>query len=610
MYTKKSILISILLIASFLIPALNVSSQEFDPDFEKNHIISQFQMFDYNSMTEAVIQSFLVSKNSYLANYYTDGWPINCDTKTGSDSSNCQTMIRMKASEIIYSAAQRYKVNPRFILVMLQKEQGLIQWNGAPPDKRLDWATGYAVCDGCSLSDPKVAKYKGFGRQVDNVAGAMRFYSDNANVYAYIKKSGTSYSIDGEIVKPQNQPTANLYTYTPHISGNYTFWRVYQRYFGDPLATIRDKGATISTEYMAQIIDSSDRDLKINEGGKTAMWVEYLNIGIQTWSNLDKTSLYLVDSKYKSQIPMISKTSSFTLDESMKTDIGVYSKKTAVAPGEVLRLTIPLAADYEKYKSGEYILVLDGKGWFADSDIGFDLTRTFRYDAKLKTGISNALEARKSNAIRVEYENVGLVPWYRSDVKLQWKSSGYTNYQNMNEWRVMPGETASFTFYSKVNEVGDHIYDLSLWKDVGWKLNQFPTGAESFKTNMTVKYSAKLIYESVPEIISSGSEKYIMLKFKNTGTESWNDELVLRSYSSISPFSSSYFKHSSWLTGMAIGKVKRTVLPGQTYTFRFRIKAPVSKYAYDQYYQLEWGPYFKEIYIDGDLTKHFETRVE
>ena len=123
MYTKKSILISILLIASFLIPALNVSSQEFDPDFEKNHIISQFQMFDYNSMTEAVIQSFLVSKNSYLANYYTDGWPINCDTKTGSDSSNCQTMIRMKASEIIYSAAQRYKVNPRFILVMLQKEQ-------------------------------------------------------------------------------------------------------------------------------------------------------------------------------------------------------------------------------------------------------------------------------------------------------------------------------------------------------------------------------------------------------------------------------------------------------------------------------------------------------
>jgi hypothetical protein len=610
MFKRFKILTSILLVLSFLIPVLNASSQEFDPDFNKNHIISQFQMFDYNSMSLAEIQSFLVSKSSYLANYYTEGWPSNCDTRTGADDSNCQTMIRMKASEIIYSAAQRYRVNPRFILVMLQKEQGLIQWKGVPPQKRLDWATGYAVCDGCSLSSPKVVKYKGFGKQVDNVAGAMKFYSDNASTYAYIKKAGVSYSIDGEVVKAQNQPTANLYTYTPHIGGNYTFSRVYQRYFGDPLASVRDKQATISTEYMAQIIDSSDREININEGQRTAMWVEYLNMGTQTWSNLDELSLYLIDNKYKSQIPMISKNSSFVLNEVMREDIGVYSKKTSVAPGEVLRLTIPLVSDYEKYKSGEYILVLDGQGWFADSNIGFDLTRTFRYDAQLTKGVPNALEARKSNAIRVEYENVGLVPWYRSDVKLEWKSSGYTNYQTMNEWKIMPGEIASFTFYSKVNEVGDHLYDLSLWKDVGWKLNQFPTGKVSFKTNMTVPYAAKLVYESIPETITSGSEKYVMLRFKNVGTEDWNDELVLRSYSNTSPFSASYFRHSSWLSGMAIGKVKRTVMPGQTYTFRFKIKAPQSKYNYDQYYQLEQGPYFKEIYIDKELSKHFETRVK
>lgn len=607
---KKQAIITILLIISFLIPALKVDSQEFDPDFDKNEIISQFQMFDYNSMTEAEIQSFLVSKNSYLANYSTEGWPINCDTKTGSDSSNCQTMVKMKASAIIYSAAQRYKVCPKFILTMLQKEQGLIQWNGIPPEKRLDWATGYAVCDGCSLSDPKVVKYKGFGKQVDNVAGAMRFYSDYANIYSYIKKAGTSYSISGEIVKPLNQPTANLYTYTPHIAGNYTFWRVYQRYFGDPLATSRDKQATISTEYMAQMIDSSEREIQVNEGEKTAMWVEYLNMGTQTWSNLDKQSLYLIDSKYKSQIPMISKTSSFSLEESMKSDIAVYSQRESVAPGEVLRLTVPLEADYEKYKSGEYMLVLDGKGWFADSDVGFDLIRTFRYDAQLTKGIPSALEANQTNAIKVEYKNTGLMPWYRNDVKLQWKSSNYINYQTMNEWQVLPGEVASFTFYSKVDEVGEYVYETSLWKDVGWKLNKFPTGDQSFKVNMTVKYAAKLIYESVPETIKAGSEKYIMLRFKNVGTEEWNDELVLRSYSKINPFSASYFKHNSWLTGMAVDKIKRTVKPGQTYTFRFRIKAPVSKYTYDQYYQLEWGPYFKEIYIDKDLTKHFKTKVE
>ena len=608
MFMKKSILVSILLIASFLIPAGNLNSQEFDPDFNQNNIISQFQMFDYNSMSLAEIQSFLVSKNSYLANYTTLGYSSTCGTDTGSENSTC-VMQNMRASEIIYSAAQRYRVNPKYILVMLQKEQGLIQWKGIPPEKRLDWACGYAVCDGCSLSNPKVLKYKGFGKQVDNAAGAMRFYSDNVNVYAYIKKAGVAYAIDGDVIKAQNQATANLYTYTPHISGNYTYWRVYQRYFGDPLATTRDKKASISTEYMVQMIDSSDREINVNEGERTALWVEYLNMGTQTWFNLDKETLYLIDSKYKSQIPMISKNSYFELDELMKKDIAVYSQRESVAPGEVLRLTIPLEADYEKYKSGEYILVLDGQGWFADSDVRFDLIRTFRYDAQLTKGIPSALEARETNAIRVEYKNVGLMPWYRSDVKLQWKSSDYTNYQTMNEWRVLPGETASFTIYSKVNEVGEHIYETSLWKDVGWKLNQFPTGAESFKTNMTVKYAAKLVYESVPEEMKSGSEKYIMLRFKNVGTEDWTDELVLRSYNNINPFSSSYFRHNSWLTGMAINKVKRTVKPGQTYTFRFRIKAPHSVYAYDQYYQLEWGPYFREIYIDKDLTKHFVTQV-
>ncbi len=612
MFKNKTFIVFLTLIISLnlLLPFFKIRAQEFDPKFNKNYIISQFQMFDYNSMSLSEIQNFLVSKNSYLANYYTDGWPVNCDIKTGSDQSNCQTMVKMKASEIIYSAAQRYKINPRLILVMLQKEQGLIQWEGVPPTKRLDWACGYAVCDNCRLDNPKIQKYKGFGKQVDNVAGAMRFYFDHYNVYAYIKKSGVSYSLDGQIVKPQNQATANLYTYTPHVSGNYTFWRVYQRYFGDPLAKVRDKGATISTAYMAQIIDSSDSELKVNEGERTALWVEYLNIGTETWSNLDQHSIYLIDAKYKSKIPLISKTSSFKLDDSMKNDIAVYSQRRSVAPGEVLRLTIPLKADYEKYKSGRYILVLDGKGWLADSDIGFDLVRTFRYDAQLVTGIPANLESRKRNAIKVEYKNVGLKPWYRKDVKLQWQSAKYINYQKMNEWRVLPGEVASFTFYSKVDEPGEHKYKLSLWKDVGRKLNQFPTGAETFKTNITVKYAAKLIYESIPKDMRAGSEKYVMLRFKNVGTEEWNDSLVLRSYSNIKPFSSSYFRHPSWLSGMAIARVKRTVKPGQNYTFRFKLKAPHSKYIYDQYYQLEWGPHFTEIYIDKDLSKHFKTKID
>ncbi|MCD4704889.1 hypothetical protein K8R66_02315 [bacterium] len=610
MFKKFKILSLIGILLINFIPSLDLQAQEYDPDFDQNYIISQFQMFDYDAMSQAEIQSFLVSKGSYLVDYYTDGWPIHCDIRTGSDDSNCQIMTRMRASEIIYSAAQRYKVSPRLILVMLQKEQGLIQWEGTPPAKRLDWACGYAVCDNCSMDDPKIQKYKGFGRQVDNVAGAMRFYQDYAHTYSYIKTASKAYNIDGETVIPSNQSTANLYTYTPHTRGPYTFWRVWQRYFGDPTSSQRDKTSTISTDYMLQIIGSSIEKLMVYEGEKTGVWVEYLNIGTKVWDNETQNKLYLIDAKYKSQIPIISKTSNFSLEESMKKDVVVYSAKKTVLPGKVLRLSFLLGADYEKYKSGEYILVLDGKGWFADSGIAYNLERIFRYDAKLNKGIPKNLEAGETNTITVEYKNVGTKPWYQGETYLKWISSGHEHYAKMNQWHILPGEIASFTFYSKVDGVGDHQYDLSVWKKVdAGKYNKFPTGENKFVANMSVRYAAKILYESIPREIVANQEKNVILRVRNIGSETWNENLVLRSYSNIKPFSSSYFDSSEWISSMAIQKVNKEVKPGNVYVFKFKVKAPSRAYTYDQYYQLEWGPNYKEIYIGKDLSKHYQTKV-
>ena len=192
---KKIIfLLFFLTIGSFFV--CKTFSQDYDPDFNKNNIISNFQMFDDDSMTQAQIQNFLISKNSYLANYSVEDY---------------QGIVK-PASQIIYEAAERYGVNPKYILVTLQKEEGLIQWQGIPPQKRLDWACGYAVCDSCSMDDPKIQKYKGFGKQVDNTAGSMRFYYDNANIYGFIKKANTVNVIDGETLNFVNQATANLYT--------------------------------------------------------------------------------------------------------------------------------------------------------------------------------------------------------------------------------------------------------------------------------------------------------------------------------------------------------------------------------------------------------------
>ncbi len=567
-----------------------IRSQEYDPDFAKGRIISNFQMFDYNSMNVFQIQSFLQSKNSYLASYVTPDYQD----------------ITKTAAEIIYDAAQRYQVNPKYILVTLQKEQGLIQMEN-PTQKRLDWAAGYAVCDSCSTDDPKIQKYKGFGKQVDNTAGAMRFYNDKSGVYEFIKKAGIPYNIDGEQIIFETQATANLYTYTPHIHGNYTFWRIWQRYFGDPLSSSREANASIYTGYMAQVIDTGEKIVNVNEGEKAYFWIEYLNIGTMPWINEDEKSLYLIDTKYKASIPIISQTSVFSLSTSTQKDIKVYSQKRIVNPGEVLRITIPVDPNYNKSEPHNYMLVYGGKGWFADSDASFNVVRKFRYEGEYQSGIDKSLELLKKYTFTIKYKNTGTMTWNKSDTKLQFIDlNGKMNYVSMTNTRVAPGQIASFVFSDIPKNVGDQEYKLSLYKVItSSKMNKFPAGDANIKVNISSKYGAKLLEKNVPSEMKPGEIRKVTLKFKNVGKEKWTKSLVLRAYSKISPFTRSGFYDSSWSSSYAIDEISGTINPGQDYTFTFNLKAPKTIAKYPLYLQLEWGNKYEEIVIDDTLSKKF-----
>lgn len=189
-----------------------------DPLFNPNHIISDKEMEDYNSMSLEDIQAFLKNKTGILSTYEV------LDPMTG---------LNKKASEIIFESCQNYKINPKVILVLLQKEQSLIE-NSNPSQYNLDWATGYARCDSCGPLDPLALRYKGFAKQIDGAAGALRYYLD-ASGQNWLKKVGIIYNIDSIPVIPANQATACLYTYTPHFRGNYNFWRVWNRWFSQKL---------------------------------------------------------------------------------------------------------------------------------------------------------------------------------------------------------------------------------------------------------------------------------------------------------------------------------------------------------------------------------------
>jgi len=203
-----TILLGICLLVTLIgIPAHLLQAAEFN----RNFIISDAELFDIDSMNKADIQKFLELKNSTLADFVTKD--VN-----GIDRS---------AAEIIYNAAQTYGINPKFILVMLQKEQSIIE-DPNPSAKQYDWAMGYAICDSCSMNDPALLLFKGFGAQVDRAIARIKWYGDNSQ---YFKQIGQEYEIDGHIVIPANRATANLYNYTPHIHGNYLFWKIWQRWF-------------------------------------------------------------------------------------------------------------------------------------------------------------------------------------------------------------------------------------------------------------------------------------------------------------------------------------------------------------------------------------------
>lgn len=211
-------------------------------DFNPNEIISNYEMQDYLSMDLHDIQRFLDNQNGVLKNYITEN----------------HLGKKKSAAEIIYQASQDHKMSPKWILATLQKEQSLIT-NPSPSQYNIDWAMGYAVCDSCSVEDPKVQLFKGFGMQVDRAAKRVRYYFDHPWEFNF--RVGQMYQIDGRDVLVYNQATANLYIYTPHIHGNYNFWNIWNRWF----SKLYPDGAIVRQE-------GTDKVYLIENGKRRLFW--------------------------------------------------------------------------------------------------------------------------------------------------------------------------------------------------------------------------------------------------------------------------------------------------------------------------------------------------
>ena len=232
-------------------PAEAVDMSQFAP----GNIVSDEVFYAPGAMTVPQIQGFLDARVPACASGYTclksyrevtwsRGADAYCQAYPGGDQS---------AAEIIWLVAQACGINPQVLIVLLQKEQGLVT-KTAPSSGSFLRATGY----GCPDTAPCEAAYYGFYNQVYLAARQYQIYRIKPTSFNY--RAGRWNTIlwhpDGACgtsqVYIENQATAGLYNYTPYRPnqaaldnpygtgdgcssyGNRNFFAYFSDWFGDP----------------------------------------------------------------------------------------------------------------------------------------------------------------------------------------------------------------------------------------------------------------------------------------------------------------------------------------------------------------------------------------
>lgn len=235
-------------------PAQAAEASQFSP----GNIVSDSVFYNSESMSVAQVQAFLDQRG---ANCVAGEQPCLKDIRTDSRTWAAETGLcrgytgraQESAAAIIVGVAQSCGINPRVLLVLLEKEQALVG-RTRPTNRAYQIAAGF----GCPDNAPCNAEYYGFFNQVYRAARQFQIYRSNPARYGY--QAGRSNYIQwnpnaacgGTNVHIDNQATAALYIYTPYQPnaaamrnlygtgdscssyGNRNFWRLFTDWFGDP----------------------------------------------------------------------------------------------------------------------------------------------------------------------------------------------------------------------------------------------------------------------------------------------------------------------------------------------------------------------------------------
>ena len=239
--------------------------------FNAGYIISDANFYNGSAWTSGQIQDFLEQKvpHCHPEKSASPDDPIVCMRSFrqthGSKKADryCKAISAAKnesAASIIARVGRACSISPKVMLVLLQKETGLVTHTW-PSSWRYERATGYACPDSGPGGGANCnSTYYGFFNQVYYGARTYQVYRKNPTWYNY--RAGMTNRIQYDVpascgrksVYIRNDATAGLYIYTPYTPnsaalkagwgtgnscssyGNRNFYAYYKSWFGSPTA--------------------------------------------------------------------------------------------------------------------------------------------------------------------------------------------------------------------------------------------------------------------------------------------------------------------------------------------------------------------------------------
>jgi hypothetical protein len=611
-------------------------------DWQPGRIIDDSVFFNPNTMSTQDIQAFL---NSKVPTCDTNGTQIYSGSETRAQYSAAhgvstpficlkdysQTVPAMaadaycgaippgsaSAATIIKEVSAACSVNPQVILVLLQKETGLVtdDW---PWPFEYSQATGYG-CPDSSSCDPSFA---GFFNQVYYGARQYQKYAKQPQLFNYSagQTSYVAYSPDsscgGTNVAIQNQATAGLYNYTPYQPnqnalanlngsstdpcssyGNRNFWVYYWNWFGNPI------GADYA--WLIQSFTYSGGDNILTKGIPETVTLKALNVSRHPWyNNVSGNNPVRLGTWQPANGP--SPFANLNGTNNRFADM----QESEVDPNQVATFVFTITPT----TAGTFVipmnLVAENATWmtwpgFSPTIVVTDSPYQWRVDSVSYNNGTGLMNPGSEQQITVWATNTGNITWTKNSPPVwlatwppdrnspvadpsggKWPSS--TRIAQFNEASVAPGGQGSFQFNVRMPGSGD-FYE---------RLNLVAEGQNWFNDAGLTLYLHGRTYAWQPvwQSLSTGNPNIgrnqtfdVTVKVKNTGEMAWkkSDPFQVRLATTNPENRGSALYTPGWIGDTRpAALIESDVEPGQEGTFTFNARTPNAAGARYEYFSL------------------------